>query len=64
MSASEEDEEMSLSGFVRFWSTAAIVIVALALHGTGVQTQERGGTVQTDKVQPVNSGANPYRVDA
>ena len=26
------------------------------------QTQQRGGTAQTDKVQPVNSGANPYRV--
>ena len=30
--------------------------------GTSVQTQQRGGTAQTDKVQPVNSGANPYRV--
>jgi hypothetical protein len=27
-----------------------------------LQAQQRGGTVQTDKVQPVNSGANPYRV--
>jgi sugar lactone lactonase YvrE len=27
-----------------------------------VQTQQRGGTPQTDKVVPVNSGANPYRV--
>ena len=33
------------------------------LRGGGVaETQQRGGTAQTDKVQPVNSGANPYRV--
>ena len=42
--------------------TALIVVVWVALQGTSVQTQQRGGTVQTDKVQPVNSGANPYRV--
>jgi len=53
---------MSVSGFVRFWPTAAIAVVGVALLGTSVQTQQRGGTVQTDKVQPVNSGANPYRV--
>ena len=27
-----------------------------------VQAQQRGGTPVTDKVPPVNSGANPYRV--
>ena len=27
-----------------------------------LQAQQRGGTTQTDAVQPVNSGANPYRV--
>jgi len=47
---------------MRRWSTALIVVVWVALQGTSVQTQQRGGTVQTDKVQPVNSGANPYRV--
>jgi DNA-binding beta-propeller fold protein YncE len=52
---------MSVSPFVRLGSTALIVVVWAAL-GTSVQTQQRGGTVQTDKVQPVNSGANPYRV--
>ena len=31
-------------------------------HRTSVQTQQRGGTAETDKVQPVNSGPNPYRV--
>src|SRR6202140_397919 len=54
--------KMSVSGLVRFWLTALIVIVWVALQGTSVQTQQRGGTVQTDKVQPVNSGPNPYRV--
>jgi DNA-binding beta-propeller fold protein YncE len=54
--------EMSVSGFVRFWLTALIVVVWLALQGTSVQTQQRGGTIQTDNVQPVNSGPNPYRV--
>jgi DNA-binding beta-propeller fold protein YncE len=53
---------VSASGLVRFWLTALIVVVWVALHGTGVQTQQRGGTVQTDKVQPVNSGSNPFRV--
>ena len=53
---------MSVSGFVRFWLTALIVVVWVALQGISVQTQQRGGTAQTDKVQPVNSGANPYRV--
>jgi DNA-binding beta-propeller fold protein YncE len=53
---------MSVSRFVRFGSTAAIAVVLVALQATIVQTQQRGGTAQTDKVQPVNSGANPYRV--
>ena len=53
---------MSPSSFVRFSSTALIMVVWVALQGASVQTQQRGGTVQTDKVPPVNSGANPYRV--
>jgi len=52
---------MSLSGFVRFWLTALIVVL-LALQGTRAHARQRGGTAQTDKVQPVNSGPNPYRV--
>jgi hypothetical protein len=40
----------------------ALVVIWVVLVVTTVQTQQRGGTVQTDKVQPVNSGANPYRV--
>jgi DNA-binding beta-propeller fold protein YncE len=38
------------------------ILVFVALLGAGVQTQQRGGTPQTDRVQPVNSGANPYRI--
>ena len=41
---------------------ASAVAVCVALFTIGVATQQRGGTTQTDKVQPVNSGANPYRV--
>jgi DNA-binding beta-propeller fold protein YncE len=46
----------------KFAFTAFIIVISLVLQGTRVQAQQRGGTVQTDKVQPVNSGANPYRV--
>jgi len=57
-----ESVEMSRSGFARFSAAALIAGVWMALYGTAVQTQQRGGTAQTDKVQPVNQGANPYRV--
>src|SRR5437762_13254838 len=53
---------MSLSRFVKFSSPVLILVICVVLQGTSVQTQQRGGTVQTDTVQPVNSGANPYRV--
>jgi DNA-binding beta-propeller fold protein YncE len=46
---------MSVSGFARFCLTAPIV-AWIALQGGGAQSQ-----VQTQEVQPVNSGANPYR---
>ena len=36
-----------------------VVVCAL---GAAVYAQQRGGTPQTDKQPPVNSGANPYRV--
>jgi DNA-binding beta-propeller fold protein YncE len=39
-----------------------VVFTAASLSGTVVHTQQRGGTPQTDKIQPVNTGANPYRV--
>src|SRR5438067_5014354 len=53
---------MSPSGFVRFSSTTLIIVASVAVQGARLVAQQRGGTVQTDKVQPVNSGANPYRV--
>jgi len=53
---------MFTSGVVRVAFTAAIVVLWMMVQGATVQTQQRGGTAQTDKVQPVNSGANPYRV--
>src|ERR1700732_1946313 len=53
---------MSVSGVARLRFPASLIVIWIAMQGTGVQAQQRGGTVQTDKVQPVNSGANPYRV--
>ena len=53
---------MAVPGFVRFWFTPLIVVVFVALQGSSVQGQQRGGTPQTDNVRSVNSGANPYRV--
>jgi len=53
--------KMSVSGCSKFLLTA-LIVVAWALYGNNLQAQARGGTPQTDKVQPVNSGANPYRV--
>src|SRR6266581_3561418 len=41
--------------YVRFGFPALLIAIGVAT------AQQRGGTVQTDKVQPVNSGANPYR---
>ena len=42
----------------RLWLAAA----GLVLVGAGVLAQQRGGTPQTDRVQPMNTGASPYRV--
>jgi len=42
------------------FSYAALVIAAALV--SPVQAQQRGGTPQTDKVAPVNSGADPYQV--
>jgi DNA-binding beta-propeller fold protein YncE len=39
-----------------------LIAVCVALQGNSVQGQQRGGTPQTDKLQPVNTGSNPYRV--
>jgi DNA-binding beta-propeller fold protein YncE len=53
---------MSVSRVTRFGFTAWMIVIQVALQGTAVQAQQRGGTVQTDKVAPVNSGADPYVV--
>jgi DNA-binding beta-propeller fold protein YncE len=50
------------SRFMRFWSMTAVAVVGIVLLTTTLLTQQRGGTPQTDRTQPVNSGANPYRV--
>src|SRR3954469_16786562 len=39
-------------------TTGGLVLLAL----TVLSAQQRGGTPQTDRVTPVNAGANPYRV--
>jgi DNA-binding beta-propeller fold protein YncE len=52
---------MSGSTFVRV-SFVPLFVAWAVLQGIGVLAQARGGTPRTDKVQPVNSGANPYRV--
>ena len=49
---------MTKSNFVRLACAVAIVVFI----ADSVLAQQRGGTAETDKVQPVNSGANPYRV--
>src|SRR5438034_4773516 len=52
---------MSVTGFVRS-SFPPLIVVWVALQATSVQAQQRGGTPETDKVQPVNSGVNSYHV--
>jgi DNA-binding beta-propeller fold protein YncE len=53
---------MSVSGFWRIWAMVVITAMGIALMATFAYTQQRGGTAETDRVQPVNSGASPYRV--
>lgn len=53
---------MAYSRHVTISTTALLVTFALGLQTSHVQAQARGGTPQTDKVTPVNAGANPYRV--
>ena len=52
----------SLSVLRRVLFTLLIVVVWIALQGSRIQGQQRGGTPRTDQVQPVNGGVNPYRV--
>ena len=51
---------MSISGFARVSLT--LIAVWGLVQGTTAQDRQRGGTPQTDKVQPVNSGAHPDKV--
>ena len=41
---------------------AVAIVVCITAQVTRVQAQQRGGTAETDKVEPVNSGPKPYRV--
>ena len=52
---------MAISIVVRLTCAVAIV-VCITAQRTSVQAQQPGGTADTDKVQPVNSGPNPYRI--
>jgi DNA-binding beta-propeller fold protein YncE len=53
---------MPVSRFAKFAATAGVAVACAALLETSVASQQRGGTTQTDRVQPVNTGANPYSV--
>jgi DNA-binding beta-propeller fold protein YncE len=46
---------------MKFWSFA-VFLACVGVSGANVHAQARGGTPQTDKTSPVNSGANPYHV--
>ena len=41
---------------------AVVIVACIIAQCTSVQAQQRGGTAETEKVQPVNSRPNPYRV--
>jgi hypothetical protein len=41
---------------------AVAVVVSIIAQPAGVQAQQRAGTAETDQVQPINSGPNPYRI--
>src|SRR5215813_5594729 len=60
--ACARDSEWSIVLPMKVRLTPLIVMALVAMLGRVVLTQQRGGTDQTNKVQPVNSGANPYRV--
>ena len=51
---------MTISTVVRLaWAVA--IVACISAQASSVKAQQRGGTAETDKVQPVNSGPNPYR---
>src|SRR4029078_10407604 len=53
--------EMTISNVVRL-ACAAAIVVGITAQSDGVIAQQRSGTAETEKIQPVNSGPNPYRV--
>src|SRR5437016_459877 len=53
--------EMTISIFLRL-AFAVAIVVCITAQRTSVLAQQRGGTAETEKVQPVNSGPNRYRV--
>jgi DNA-binding beta-propeller fold protein YncE len=53
---------MAYSRLLNVSLTALVMVGWTMLQPTDLQAQARGGTPQTDKVTPVNTGANPYRV--
>jgi DNA-binding beta-propeller fold protein YncE len=53
---------MSVSRVASSAFTAWMIVIGVALPQTTLRAQQRGGTARTDQVEPVNSGANPYRV--
>ena len=48
-----------MSRLVKFGLAAVTLVICATI---AVHAQQRGGTPQTDKIPPVNSGANPYTV--
>jgi len=53
---------MNVSRLVKFWLMLVIAVVGFATLEAIALTQQRGGTAETDRVEPINSGANSYRV--
>ena len=53
---------MSASNLVPRRVAALVVALCLVLLGVIVQTQQRGGTPDNERLPPVNSGLNPYQV--
>src|SRR5438552_7877539 len=53
--------EMTISIVLRL-ACAVAIVVCITTPRTSVQAQQRAGTAETEKIQPVNSGPNPYRV--
>ena len=52
---------MTMSNIVRL-AWAVTIVLCIATQSAPVKAQQRGGTAETDKVKPVNSGASPHSV--